>query len=357
MSQETMQWLRDNIKYGFTDERGPAWWANKSDGEYLADGSHFAGPVPEEEVRRLLDVKLVSGPCTSVFENADGERIPVNDPDRQNILRIHGYGTPDARGEVMGTFKSGYRIHGYNEWINDAMAKITGSSLETACVALLRRGAVAFHQVKLPDQWEVAGFKFTPWFTGATSCDGSLASLWFTGADGAVCDNTFETARQGAQTRVTRKHTGNSVTRLGEALDMLGLTLKAGEDFAALVEDLVKVDVSDEDFRLWLDEMVPVKDEKGNAKTGRGLTLAEGKRSAYENLWNHDPKVKPWAGTGFGLFQLDNTWRTWDRTVMRADGGRIERNLIELTTGRQAGEDQKALDALKSVKERKLVLA
>jgi len=65
------------------------------------------------------------------------------------------------------------------------------------------------------------------------------------------------------------------------------------EDFAALAENLVKVDVSEADFRLWLDEMVPVKDEKGEAKTGRGLTLAENKRSAYENLWNHDPKVKP----------------------------------------------------------------
>jgi phage/plasmid-like protein (TIGR03299 family) len=355
VSKETTQWLRDNIRIGFTDERGPAWWADKSDGAYLSDGTHFDGPVPEEEVKRLLDVKLVSGPVTSVFTADDGERVPVTDPERQAILRIH----PDKRADMLGLFKSGYKIHGYNEWINKAMADITDSKLQTAAVALLRNGAVAFHQVKLPEAWEVGGFKFTPWFTGATSCDGSLATTWFTGVDAAVCDNTFEMARDGATTRTSRKHTKNSVDDLGAIRDKLGLTLKAGEDFATMAEELQGREVSDDDFKLWLDEMVPMPEAKPakSGGNGRAYTIAENKRETYQALWLHDPKVAPWNGTEFGLYQLDNTYRTWERTVQAADGGRMERNLLNLTIGKQADEDRKALEALESVKSRKLVFA
>jgi phage/plasmid-like protein (TIGR03299 family) len=356
VSAETLTWLRENIRIGFTDERGPAWWANKANGEYMTDGTHFDGPVPVEEVKRLLDVKLVSGPVSSVFTDGSN-RIPVVDPERQSIIRVHDAGTADARGEILGVFKSGYRIHGYDEWINKALSTITDSNLETAAVALLRKGAVAFHQVKLPEQWEVGGFAFTPWFTGATSCDGSLLTTWFTGVDAAVCDNTFEMARQGAQTRVGFKHTRNSCAKMEEARSTLGLTLKAGEDFAAMAEELQAVEVSDKDFDLWLDEMVPMPEAKSADKPGRGYTIAENKREAMRALWLHDPKVQPWNGTGFGLLQLDNTWRTWERTVQVADGGRMERNMLNLTLGKTADDDSKALAALKSVQERKLVIA
>lgn len=353
MSKETTAWLRENIRIGFTSERGPAWWANKADGAYMTDGTHFDGPVPEDEVKRLLDVKLVSGPVSSVYTADDGERVPVVDPERQSIIRVH----PAGWGEILGVFKSGYQIHGYNEWINRAMADITDSSLETAAVALLRKGAVAFHQVKLPDAWEVQGFKFTPWFTGATSCDGSLATTWFTGVDAAVCDNTFEMARQGAQTRVTRKHTRNSLCSLAEAKSTLGLTLKAGEDFAAQAEELMNTEVTDADYAAWKDIMVPMPAPKSADKPGRGYTIAENKREGLDALWLHDPKVAPWNGTAFGILQLDNTWRQWERTVQAADGGRMERNLLNLTKGITADEDAKALSALKSVQERKLVFA
>jgi len=60
-SAETMTWLRQNIKVGYVSERGPAWWANGAitkDGTWdtIPDGSHFEGPVPMEEVRKLLDI-------------------------------------------------------------------------------------------------------------------------------------------------------------------------------------------------------------------------------------------------------------------------------------------------------------
>ena len=353
MSKETLEFLRDNIRYGFTDDRGPTWWADREDDNYMSDGSHFPGEVPEYEVRKLLDVKLVSGPVTTVYTDANGERVPVVDKTRQAIIRV----MPESA-EVLGIFKAGYQIHEYNEWINDMLRNITDSGLQTACAALLRKGAVAFHQVKLPDVYNVAGFEFTPYFTGATSCDGSLASLWFTGVDAAVCDNTFEMARAGAQTRVTRKHTKNStaIGQAGKIRDELGLVLKAGEDFTQMAEDMLKVDVSDADFAAWLDEMVPmpeVKVTKGGGP-GRGYTMAETKRDELTAL-TKDPMVAPWWGTKFGIYQLDNTWRTHLRGVHGTN--RMERNLINMVTGETFKADQYALDALDRVQARTLVFA
>ena len=350
MSKETLTFLRENIRYGFTSDRGPAWWAAE---DHMADGSHFELAVPEDEVYKLLDVKLVSGPVTSVYTDDNGERIPVVDDTRQSIIRV----MPD-RAEILGVFKSGYQIHDYNTWINKMMSDIVDSGLETACAALLRKGAVAFHQVKLPETYSVAGFDFTPYFTGATSCDGSLASLWFTGADAAVCDNTYETARNNAQTRISRKHTKNSNGNLNDIKDKLGLVLKAGDDFAAMIEAMVKVDVSDADFKLWLDEIVPMPEAKvtKGGGPGRGYTMAETKREELIAL-TKDPKVAPWWGTKFGILQLDNTWRTWNRGVHGADGGRMERNLLNMVKGESTQADQYALDALQKVQSRTLVFA
>ncbi len=351
-----MSWLRQNIRIGFTDERGPAWWAADN---YMADGSHFDGPVPEDVVRRLLDVQLVEAKLNPTFEftAADGTvtRNVADAGGRKAIVRVYDNGD----GEVLGVFKAGYEIHPYNDWINDFMKSTLDSGLQTAAAALLRKGGVAFHQVKLPEQWEVAGFKFTPYYTGATSADGTVASTWFTGADAAVCDNTYEMARQGAQTRTTRKHTRGSTDseKRQKIRDQLGLTVKAGEDFAAWVEELVKYDVSDQDFKLWLDEMTPLVNKDGTPKVKNGLTLAEKERDERTRLWVSDPKVKPWAGTAFGILQLDNTWRTWTRTVKGADGGRMERNFINMVKGTDVAEDAAALAALEKVQGRKLVLA
>ena len=353
-----MSWLRNNIRIGFTDERGPAWWAAEN---YMADGSHFDGPVPEEEVRKLLDVRLVEARLNPTFEfTASDGTVTRNVADaggRKAIVRVY----PNGDGEVLGVFKDGYQIHPYNEWINDFMRETLDTGLQTAAVALLRKGGVAFHQVKLPEEWEVQGFKFTPYYTGATSADGTVASTWFTGADAAVCDNTFEMARQGAQTRTTRKHTRGSTDseKRQKVRDQLSLTVKAGEDFAAWVEELTKIDVSDEDFRLWLDEIrpLPEKKETKGGGPGVGYTRAEKERDERTRLWVSDPKVKPWAGTAFGIVQLDNTYRTWTQTVKGADGGRMERNFLNMVKGTDVAEDAAALAALEKVQGRNLVLA
>jgi phage/plasmid-like protein (TIGR03299 family) len=352
MSKESLEWLQNNIRIGYTDERGPAWWA--ADGEYMADGSHFAEGVPEEEVRRLLDVPIVEAKLFAQYEDAEGTRQVVADPDRKVIL------TPDT-GDILGIFKSGYRVHGYQQWTADQVASILDTSrgqLGVASVGLLRKRGVAFLQAKLQGTgMEVGGFEFCPYITAATSVDGTLSSTYAVGVEAAVCDNTLSAALASAVNRLKVRHSRNSAGKLAEVRSALGLVYQAADEFAAAAADLQSVDVSEKDFTAWLNEMRPIpaadpKSSTGGAKYSNAVKYHDTMRA----LWQYDRKVKPYAGTAFGILQLDNTYRTWTRNVSGADGARMERNLLNMVTGKTATEDAAALEVLAKVLDRKLTV-
>jgi phage/plasmid-like protein (TIGR03299 family) len=354
MSKESMEWLRTNIRIGYTDERGPAWHAATANAEYLSDGSHYPGAVPEQEVRRLLDVPFVSAKIHATYTDAQGNRQVTEDPERQAIV------TPDT-GDILGVFKSGYQVHGYQEWTADQLSAILDQGrgeLGVASVGLLRNRGVAFIQAKLEGSgMEVGGYGIVPFITAATSVDGSLASTYFTGVEGVVCDNTLHMARNSALTKLKVRHSRNSAGRIGEIRDTLGLVYQAADDFMAGAEQLLKTDVSERDFSAWLEEMAPVPAADPKSSTGGArYTNAVKLRDTYAAMWAHDPKVRPWAGTAFGVVQLSNTYNTWMRNVSGASGGRIERNFLNLVTGRQAADDSAALDKLAAVLQRKVTV-
>lgn len=72
-SQETLDWLAENIGVGFTDERGPAWWAREN---YMADGSHFTGPVPQWKVDEVLGIKFIEAPVFAQLPSGDVIKDP-----------------------------------------------------------------------------------------------------------------------------------------------------------------------------------------------------------------------------------------------------------------------------------------
>jgi phage/plasmid-like protein (TIGR03299 family) len=353
MSKETMEWLRSNIRVGYVGSDGPAWWA--ASGEYMTDGSHFDGPVPTEEVERLLSVEFAEAEMFAQYTDADGNRQVIKDPSRKVIV------TPD-NGAVLGVFKQGYQVHGYKEWTADQIAAILDTSrgeLGTKSVGLLRNRGVAFMQAQLTGSGlEVGGFEFTPYILAATSVDGTLSSTYATGVTAAVCDNTLAAALSSARTKFKVKHSRNSIGKLTEVRDALGLVYQAGDEFAQAAAALQSVDVTEADFAAWLALVAPVPAADPKSSTGGArYTNAVKLRETYEAMWRHDAKVRPWAGTAFGVIQLSNTHNTWKRNVSGADGGRMERTYLNMVTGVTAKEDAQALDALASVMGERLTAA
>ena len=174
------------------------------------------------------------------------------------------------------------------------------------------------------------------------------------------CDNTVDASILGAYTKVAIRHSRNSGIKVQDARDKLGIQLaQVGDEAAEGIENLLKIDVSPREFAKWLDLAVPLPEYKETkaGTGGKGYTQAENKRNALEALWEHDPKVKPWAGTAFGVLQLDNTFRTWDSVVRGMSGGRLELNFTRDIQGKTTASDKLALSRLATVKRRKTLLA
>lgn len=351
MSKETMTWLRENIRIGYVADDGPAWWAADN---HMADGTHFSGPVPMEEVQRILNVPLVKGDMTVTYTGANGESMAAkNTADFSPIVR-------QDTGQMFRVFKSGYQIHAYQEWMLGKVARVLDTNkgdLTTKSVGLLRGGAQAWLTIRLSEEFEVGGFGYVPNFTAATSADGSLASQFALGFDAPVCDNTLSAALLSASMRQKVKHTLNSNNSDTDAAlrDALGILFTAKDEFASAAAMLMDIPVSEAQWNEFLNETTPVPEVKEGKRGSRGNTIATTKRDQMTDLYFNDAKVAPWNGTVFGAFQADNTWRTWEGGVRGADGGRMERYHSNAIDGTIAAGDAEALKALSKVLGRSLL--
>jgi phage/plasmid-like protein (TIGR03299 family) len=350
MSRETIQWLNTNTLIGFTDKRGNAWHYDAA-----AQGdqpNHYTGPVPIGDVRtRLFGWEAVSRPVLvalpSDVESADSmadDGTPIRYdrvPGSQAICRSDS-------GAVLGIFKDGYQPHQYGPTLLDGLSNILDDGLSIGSAGLLRGGAVAWVSVEVPDTITTPeGVAFRPNLLAATSFDGSLATTYKRVVTNTVCDNTMSAALREDSPTYRVKHTRNSQLRLSDAREALGIIHSISDDFAAQVKELCEMKVNRLQFRQFIDAVAPAVDDTGQPLTGRGLTLATVKRDRLTDMWNHDARVTPWAGTGYGVVQLMNTWEHWDKAVRGADGGRAERNMLRAVTGEVDALDYSTLAVLR----------
>ncbi|NRQ38789.1 DUF932 domain-containing protein [Nonomuraea sp. NN258] len=319
MSRETLAWLNKNTLIGFTAKRGTAWHYRAS--QQGDEPNHYPGPIPIADVkRRLFHWEPVEGSIETTYLTEDGVTRLI-DPTRKAIIR------PDT-GHILGVFKQGFRIHEYKRWLVGHIETILDDDLSIGSAGLLRDGAVAWVQIEVPETCTTPeGVAFRPFLSAATSLDGSLSSTYQTGAQLIRCDNTLSAAlaeRNAKQVKI--KHSRNSLARIAEVRDALGIIHQVADDFAAEVRHLCQVDVSPGQWTAFLDRHVPVPSERG-----RRRTLAETKRAALSRLWNDDERVTPWQGTAFGVVQAVNTYTHHEQSVRGAV--RVERNMHRMVTG------------------------
>src|ERR1035441_7835304 len=249
MSQETQEWLENNVRYNANHRM--AWWDDGSD--RLAGVARFNGPVPIESVRELFAWEPIAGSLDTTV-TINGIPVTISDPDRQVIVR------PDTQ-EVMGVFKSGYKIHSYNEWLTTTLANLVHSStseMDIASAGLLRRGAVGWLTIEAPDVREHDGIKFRPFVTSATSLDGSLATTFNRGASMPICDNTLSAALNDQDAaRIKFKHTRNSPAKLGEVRSALELLDVTAEAFTDQLDALTSTEISESQWAQLVDLAAP----------------------------------------------------------------------------------------------------
>ena len=312
MSAETLHHLNTQTLIGYTSKRRTAWHyrANLQG----AESNHYEQHVPVEDVlRRLFHWQPETGPVETV---AGGKRY--TDHTRKAIVR------PDT-GRVLGVFRSGYQVHRYDEWLIDNARQIMDTNdLRIGSAGLLKGGAVAWVQFELEDTLDVEHVEFRPFLTAATSLDGSMATTYQTGAQVVVCDNTLAAAGfERDADRVKVRHSVNSLNRVGEVRDALGLVYETADAFAAEVAMLTEQAVSDAEWAKFVDLHTGTGDLDTDSK-GAKSTNARNHAAALNTLWASDERVAPWAGTAWGVVAATNTYMHHVQNVRRV--GRADRN-------------------------------
>lgn len=328
MSKETLEDLRSNIRVGFIEKRGKAWWASPEH-----DDSHFEGPVPETVARDLIGWEPLEAPVQATFLTDTGVTT-VTDPTKKM------YVNPKTM-QSVGVTGTRHKAHNYAETLIDVPEILADSKLGIGSVGTLNRGGRAFVQYELPENIEAAkGVQFRPFLTAATSLDGSLATTFLRGCQVVVCDNTLALALgESGRGEYRVRHTTNSRVNVSDARTALGLIEAAADSFQAQVQQLTDEFVSDEKWKAFLEELVPVPDKEGHSKT-----IAENKRHELNRLWQYDERVAPWANSAWGVLAATNTYMNHIQTVRNTS--RDERRVSKLIDGGIAKADQFTLELL-----------
>jgi phage/plasmid-like protein (TIGR03299 family) len=329
-----MSWLNSMCLVGFTAKRGNAWHYRAD--EQGTEPNHYTGAIPIADVRRrLFGWKAVEGNVSStatVLAPEGVETFTVIDTSRKAMLRPPKALGDNDLGGILGIFKNSYQGHDYDTWLLEQVATILDDDLFIGSAGLLRQGAQAWVQVEVPENITTPeGVVFRPNLLATTSFDGSLATTYKRTITNVVCDNTMRAALDSTGESYKVKHSRYSAAKLANARDALALVHTIVDDFAAEVAELCSVKVSAGDWEKFLDEIAPVKDDKGADKTGRALTMASNKRDELAQLWNHDERVAPWQGTAWGVVQAVNTHVHHVQSVRGSE--RAERNMQLAVTG------------------------
>ena len=356
MSKETMEWLNAKTLIGFTKKRGNA-WHYRADWQ-SAEPNHYPGPVPVKDVRRRLfnwDPEswevYARKPGPMRLDTAGLLTQPDNEAMISCILGALGLRHQENRQaitrsdneHVMGIFTDDYVPHPYDEWLLTTVANILDDDLHIGSAGLLRGGAVAWVSVEMEDNVMLPeGVEFRPFLLATTSFDGSLSTTFGRKVSNVVCDNTHGIAMRERGQQIKIRHSRNSKLKLTEARQALNVIHEITDDFAAEVTRLCGIDVSDAAWNAFLGAHVPMPDEEGRKRAS-----AERKRDAMTRLYDHDRRVAPWRGTGWGVLQAVNTYTHHEAIIRGAE--RAERNMLNAVTGRTDDLDQQTLGTLAGV--------
>lgn len=298
----------------------------------------YPGAVPADDVRE--DLFGWTAQPAPLFASVDGRPIVV--PGRVANVR-------SDNSAVLGIVSDSYAIHQYGDSLVDAVEKLTGrgaaygTGLGISAAGINKNGAVGWVSVGMPNTITTPeGVEYLPNLIAYGSHDGSLVTGYKTSILNMTCNNQMGQMLAGG-TAVRVKHTRNSVLRLENAQQALGIIAATAEEFSTAVRQLCREHVSDSQWDAIVDELCgPIPTD-----VGRGQTLANNKRDELNGLYRSDPRCSPWSGTAYGAVQTFNTYAQHVQSVRGAH--RDERNLLSTLAGDWDTHDQRTHAAVRRV--------
>lgn len=379
MSQETTEWLNNNVLTGFIEDREKwaAGWGsfgkhgndgNSRDDEFMpwyATPEYtggYRGPIPVEAINeRLFNWEAIEGPAYVEVDCAmDDPRLTGINDEGHGFRKVPMTGWKGVlrsdNDHPFKAFKDGYVRHQYGLWLLDEVGNIIDSEVQADSAGLLQEGGIAWVSVSLPDSVvsERTGFALRTRILAFTSHNGRHSTSYMAADQSPVCDNSLDATIAGADNRKLKfKHSRYSTVKIASAREALGILFKASEQSMAFFDSLAQWEVTNQQFKQMLDVMYPVPEtviDNGTQTTGskRSQTIAENKRGALAKMYIADPRAATWHGTALGVLQAFNTW---DQQDGNSKGAKVERQMLDTLSGDVGKFDGKVLDTLAAVTE------
>lgn len=344
MSEYSMTVLNESVAVGLDKA---AWHFRGIDLAALrASGNFYSGPVPleralelvgwEPEVISLPDIMNELTSLRSMLAPGDDAPTAYEVPDRMS--KVIGRRLPTGVVRIINNVGGGYAENLHNV-LREAVYAAMDAECDVASAVCLNDGDYLGLSLIARDAVTLGGDFGTlqPYVSINSSLTSKIGTGASTGTTRFECDNTMQAGWSGARRRLNVKRTRNAATKITPQLIRESLEIAFAETtaLAADLERLGNISVSDAQLAAVLDAWRPL-----DAEEGRGRTMSENTRNAFEKLLTYDPRVNVGQNAA-GLWQAHNTWQHWEQT---AKGGNAQ-NRIGRQMQRTAEGEVSALDA------------
>ncbi len=225
------------------------------------------------------------------------------------ILAVPGYKViaRETDGQVYGVVSDRYEIINNREVIEFVEALLDDPDVQYETAGSLKKGARIWVLVRLGPDIVIGTDPISPYFLVTSSHDASQALMGMPTPVRVECANTERMAVRGAKAMWSMKHTSSVQGKIAEAKSVLGITYNYYEGFAAEVTALMEQEIPEPVFEAINGASFPiVEDDTDRAKAG-----AERRRETVRSLYWESPGIKPFIGTGWGIFNAFNEWEQW----------------------------------------------
>jgi phage/plasmid-like protein (TIGR03299 family) len=259
------------------------------DGTFTAEEAMKIGHLGGWNVRKL--------PVPPIYDEATGQWLETD----QDFLIARTSPFTD-KVERLGRVGSDYTViqnEEHAEFLNTLAAE-GGAHFETA--GSLKGGRQTFLTMKLPEHFLVGGQdRHELYLAASNSHDGTSPFTVMLTPIRIVCANTQSAAIRGAKHIFKIRHTSGATSRVQEARQILDLSFKYVEKFEAEANRMIEAELSEQDFRKILEELIVPSD----AKSVQALKNAAARQQSVVELFKHSPTVEKVKGTrwaGYNAF-------------------------------------------------------
>lgn len=320
-----MSKLNQEVAVGFGKA---AWHFRGIDLDNLkASGNYFDGPVPLERAIEMIGWQPVAFDLPTVVD--PDTMTPYTMPQRLSRIVAH------PSGVVINVVGAGYTENLHND-LRDAVYAAMDAECDVASAVCLNHGDYLGASLIARDGIVLRGDFGTlqPYVSIFSSLTGKLGTGAATGTTRFECDNTGRAIDNGhgevASFRVRRTRNAASAITAARIREALDIAVTETEDFAAELERLGNITISDGDMAEILDLWRPLPEDGAKQSV---LTATENTRGALTGLFLNDRRVAMGQNAA-GLFQAHNTWQHWEMVARgQNQGNRIGRQAERTTTG------------------------